>query len=55
VLIDNCAHPDYRPLLEDYFERAQQGAYGRHTPHLLHEALSWHGRFLSTGSMAPPS
>jgi succinyl-CoA:acetate CoA-transferase len=55
VLIDNCAHPDYRPLLEDYFERAQQGAYGRHTPHLLHEALSWHERFLATGTMAPPS
>src|SRR3954471_5058064 len=54
ALIDNCAHPDYRPLLQDYFERAQQGAYGRHTPHLLHEALSWHERFLSTGTMAPP-
>jgi succinyl-CoA:acetate CoA-transferase len=55
VLIDNCAHPAYRPLLQDYFERAQQGGYGRHTPHLLHEALSWHERFLSTGTMAPPS
>jgi succinyl-CoA:acetate CoA-transferase len=55
VLIDNCAHPDYRPLLEDYFERAQQGAYGRHTPHLLSEALGWHDRFLRTGTMAPTS
>src|SRR4051795_6445353 len=54
AVIDNCAHPDYRPLLEDYLDRAQHGAYGRHTPHLLDEALSWHTRFVRTGTMAPP-
>lgn len=32
LLIDRCAHPDYRPLLEDYAERALDGAFGRHTP-----------------------
>jgi succinyl-CoA:acetate CoA-transferase len=53
LLIDNCAHPDYRPLLEDYFDRALSGAFGRHTPHLLAEALSWHERYVRTGSMAP--
>ena len=53
VLIDHCAHPDYRPLLEDYLERATDGAYGRHTPHLLEEALGWHERFVRTGTMAP--
>ena len=53
LLIDNCAHPDYRPLLEDYFDRAQRAAYGLHTPHLLEEALSWHARYVRTGSMAP--
>ena len=26
AIIDNCAHPDYRPLLEDYFDRALTGA-----------------------------
>lgn len=50
-IIAKCAHPDYRPLLEDYFERACQQSYGRHTPHLLGEALSWHQRFIDTGSM----
>ncbi|MGR7027122.1 acetyl-CoA hydrolase/transferase family protein [Geodermatophilus sp. URMC 62] len=55
LLIDNCTHPDYRPLLEDYLDRALEGAYGRHTPHLLEEALSWHARFVRTGSMAPRS
>ncbi len=54
VVIDNCAHPDYRPLLEDYLDRAQHGAYGRHTPHLLDEALGWHTRFMRTGTMALP-
>jgi succinyl-CoA:acetate CoA-transferase len=53
LLIDKCAHPEYRPLLEDYFDRAQRAAYGLHTPHLLEEALSWHARYVRTGSMAP--
>ena len=50
AIIDHCAHPDYRPLLQDYFDRARkQGA--QHTPHLLGEALSWHQRCLDTGDM----
>jgi succinyl-CoA:acetate CoA-transferase len=53
LLIDKCAHPEYRPLLEDYFDRAQRAAFGLHTPHLLEEALSWHARYVRTGSMAP--
>ncbi|KEI44073.1 acetyl-CoA hydrolase/transferase family protein [Saccharopolyspora rectivirgula] len=53
VLIENCAHPDFRPLLRDYYERALRDAYGRHTPHLLSEALSWHQRYVDTGSMLP--
>jgi succinyl-CoA:acetate CoA-transferase len=38
-------------MLSDYFERACRGSYGKHTPHLLPEALSWHQRFIETGSM----
>jgi len=50
VVIEKCAHPSYRPMLQDYFDRARhQGA--QHTPHLLGEALSWHQRCLETGSM----
>jgi succinyl-CoA:acetate CoA-transferase len=52
-LIDQCAHPDYRPLLQDYFDRARRESFGKHTPHLLGEALSWHQRFVETGSMRP--
>ncbi len=53
VVIERCAHPTYRPLLEDYFERALHGSRGKHTPHLLAEALAWHERFLETGDMRP--
>ena len=51
VIIANCAHPDYRPMLEDYYERALKGSYGLQSPTLLDEALSWHQRFVETGSM----
>lgn len=51
LIIERCAHPDYRPQLLDYLERAHQGAPGLHTPHLLDEALSWHSRYLRTGHM----
>ncbi|MEN1926458.1 acetyl-CoA hydrolase/transferase family protein [Luteimonas sp. MJ293] len=53
TLIANCAHPDYRDALQDYFDRASRESYGKHTPHLLGEALSWHQRWLDTGSMLP--
>ncbi len=50
VIIDKCAHPDYRDQLQDYFDRSrQQGA--QHTPHILTEALSWHQRFMDKGDM----
>lgn len=50
-VIATCAHPDYRPMLEDYFERASRESFGKHTPHLLAEALSWHERYVRTGTM----
>jgi succinyl-CoA:acetate CoA-transferase len=53
AIIANCVHPDYQPLLGDYFVRACRDSFGKHTPHLLSEALSWHQRYLDTGSMRP--
>ena len=49
-IIENCAHPDYRPALMDYYKRACEEAGGQ-TPHLLSEALSWHTRFMDQGDM----
>jgi len=53
LIIENCSSPEYKPLLLDYFHRAEELALGKHTPHLLTESLSWHTRFLQTGSMLP--
>ncbi len=53
VIIDKCAHPDFRPMLQDYFDRACRDSYAKHTPHLLPEALSWHQRYIDTGTMLP--
>ncbi len=39
-IIETCAHPQFRPQLEDYFERALRLSPGLHTPHLLNEALA---------------
>ena len=50
-IIQNCAHPDFKDALMDYFERACEGNPS-HTPHILNEALSWHIRFQKTGSMS---
>jgi succinyl-CoA:acetate CoA-transferase len=51
AVIDNCAHPDYRPALNDYFRRAREQAFGQQSPSLPAESLSWHQRFIETGTM----
>jgi succinyl-CoA:acetate CoA-transferase len=55
VVIERCAHPDFRPALQDYVVRAEaaarRGVGGLHTPHLLDEALSWHSRYQRMGHM----
>ena len=51
AVINHCAHPSFRPMLQDYYERALKGSYGLHAPALMNEALSWHQRFIETGSM----
>lgn len=53
LIIEKCAHADYKPLLVDYLARAERLSYGKHTPHLLTESLGWHNRYLRTGQMRP--
>ena len=53
LIIEHCAHPDYRSLLRDYQERAERLSFGKHTPHLLNESLSWHDRYVRSGRMLP--
>lgn len=47
VIIDNCAHPSYRPLLRDYLKLGKNGQ----TPHTLQAALAFHVAFNATGDM----
>ncbi|QIG79765.1 acetyl-CoA hydrolase/transferase family protein [Sphingosinithalassobacter tenebrarum] len=51
LVIEKCAHPDYRPMLRDYYDRARKGSYGQQTPMLCGEAFAWHQRFIETGTM----
>jgi succinyl-CoA:acetate CoA-transferase len=53
LIIEKCASPDYKPLLLDYFNRAERLSYGKHTPHLLTESFGWHNRYLRCGQMKP--
>lgn len=50
-IIDNCAHPDFRPRLRDYYDRALAASRGKQTPHILGEALGWHIRYERDGRM----
>ncbi len=51
LIIDHCAHPDYRPQLQAYFEEAIAKCGGVQTPHLLDKCFSFHQRLAQTGSM----
>ncbi|MDQ2079239.1 acetyl-CoA hydrolase/transferase family protein [Xanthobacteraceae bacterium Astr-EGSB] len=47
VIIENCAHPTYKPALNEYFRRALDQSPGKHTPHLMDEAFSFLRTFKS--------
>ncbi|MCC5842942.1 MAG: succinate CoA transferase [Verrucomicrobia bacterium] len=51
LIIEKCAHPDYKEVLTDYLEYGLKHAPSKHTPHVLANAFSFHQRFLETGSM----
>ncbi|MEJ4099005.1 acetyl-CoA hydrolase/transferase family protein [Corynebacterium mastitidis] len=46
----SIAHPDYRPQLEEYYERALGGKH-LHTPHDLGTAFSFHLNLAENGTM----
>ncbi|MYM38265.1 acetyl-CoA hydrolase/transferase family protein [Duganella qianjiadongensis] len=49
LIIEHCAHPDYRPQLRAYLAEALKG--GGQTPHVLEQAFDWYGRYKREGSM----
>lgn len=50
-IINNCAHPDYKPLLMEYYEEALKATKGAHSPHLIGHSHDFHKRFVETGTM----
>jgi acetyl-CoA hydrolase len=47
MIVDNCAHPDYRPILHRYLEKQTKG----HTPNTLADAFRMHQNFQEFGDM----
>ncbi len=47
IIIDQCAHPDYRDELKAYVERSGD----THTPQAVADAFSMHEQFIRTGDM----
>ena len=53
-IIAKCAHPDYRPILQDYFDRALNeclASGSAHQPHMLHKAFNMHRNLAEKGTM----
>jgi acetyl-CoA hydrolase len=47
LIVNNCAHPDFRDELHGYFDLTKDG----HTPQTLGSAFGMHQKFLETGDM----
>ncbi len=47
LIIENCAHPEFRDQLHQYLELVE----GAHTPHTLTAAFKMHDKFARTGDM----
>jgi acetyl-CoA hydrolase len=47
LIVEKCAHPDFREPLMRYVEMTRDG----HTPQTLRNAFAMHQQFLKTGDM----
>jgi acetyl-CoA hydrolase len=53
-IIDKCAHPEYRPILQEYFDRALKeclASNSAHEPHMLPKAFNMHRNLAEKGTM----
>ena len=46
-IIENCAHPDYKPLLREFLKVADRG----HEPESMTASLAFHDTLLKKGDM----
>jgi len=54
VIIEKCAHPDYKDLLREYYDRSLHECLKRgagHEPHMLQNAFKFHTNFMEHGTM----
>ena len=55
LIIEKCAHPQYRDILKAYFEKAESECLRKgwgHEPHLLFQSFDMHRALMEEGSMA---
>ncbi len=54
LVIDKCAHPDYRPILQDYLDRATRECIARkagYQPHMLFKVFKMQQNLAENGTM----
>lgn len=54
VIIDKCIHPEYKPIIQDYFDYASKKCLERrmgHEPQLLDKVFKMHTNLLENGTM----
>ncbi|KAG6860667.1 Acetyl-CoA hydrolase [Termitomyces sp. Mi166 len=54
IIIEKCAHPDYKDSLREYYDRALHECLKRgaaHEPHILRNAFKFHTNFMEHGTM----
>ncbi|GMF61517.1 unnamed protein product [[Candida] boidinii] len=54
TIINNCAHPDYKPILQEYYDRALFECTKKktlHEPHILRNAFKMHLNLQENGTM----
>ncbi|CAO3615515.1 unnamed protein product [Cunninghamella echinulata] len=54
VIIDKCVHPEYKPIIQDYFDHASKVCLARgmgHEPQLLDKVFKMHTNLLENGTM----
>jgi len=53
-IIDKCAHPEYRPILQEYFDRSLReclASNSAHEPHMLFKVFNMHRNLAEKGTM----
>lgn len=54
TIIDRCVHPDYRPILQEYFDRASREGMAKgagHEPHMLFKVFKMQQNLAENGTM----